>query len=174
STTSPNVKLYIYSQEMGSGFTGLGASAEMMVSNDPDFAGAAWQAYQAEIDWTLASGDGWKSVYVKTRDTLDRTALASDTIYLGSALPSSQLSFDGASQVENGFRLTRIDAGNWPKVQFSMGWVGDNSDPTFAIYTGSAQTTDDPTAVGGTCARLQPDSGTTMATVWTSGQLARS
>ena len=174
STTSANVKLYIYSQEMGSGFTGLGASVEMMVSNEPGFDGAAWQVYQAEIDWTLASGDGWKSVYVKTRDALGRTALASDTIYLGSALPSSQLSFDGASQVESGFRLNRIDAGTWPKVQFSMGWVGDNSDPTFAVYTGSAQTTDDPTAVGGTCARLQPGSGTTMATVWTSGHLATS
>ncbi len=173
-TTSPNVKLYIYSQETGSGFTGLGVSVEMMVSNDPGFADAAWQAYQTEIDWTLASGDGSKSVYVKTRDALGRTALASDTIYLGGELPSSQLSFDGASQVESGFRLNRIDAGGWPKVQFSMGWVGDNSDPTFAIYTGSAQTTDDPAAIGGTRARLQPGSGTTMATVWTSGQLARS
>ena len=174
STTSPNVKLYIYSQEMGSGFTGLGASVEMLVSNDPSFAGAEWQPYQAEIDWTLTAGDGWKSVYVKTRDALGRTALASDTIYLGNTLPTSQLSFDGASRVESGFRLNRIEAGGWPKVQFSMGWVGDNSDPTFAIYTGTAQTVTDDAAVGGTCARLQPGSGTTMATLWTSGQLASS
>lgn len=174
SATSPNVKLYIYSQEMGSGFTGLGASVEMLVSNDPDFAGAVWQPYQAEIDWSLTPGEGWKTVYVKTRDALGRTAIASDTIYLGSAVPTDELSFDGASQVESGFRLNRIEAGNWPKVQFSMGWVGDNSDPAFAIYTGSAETINDAAAVGGTCARLQPGSSTTMATIWTSGQLAQS
>ncbi len=174
STTSANVKLYIYSQAMGSGFSGMGESTEMLVSNDPDFAGAEWQPYQTEIDWTLAAGDGWKSVYVKTRDGLGRTALTSDTIYLGSQLPNEQLSFDGASQVESGFRLNRIEAGGWPKVQFSMGWVGDDGDPTFAIYTGSAQTVNDDKAIGGTCARLQPGAGTTMATVWTSGHLATS
>jgi len=174
SATTPDVKLYIYSQEMGSGFTGLGASVEMMVANDPNFAGAVWQTYQAEIDWVLAPGDGWKSVYVKTRDALGRTALAFDTIYLGSDLPTNQLSFDGASQVGNGFNLARIEAGNWPKVQFSMGWVGDNSDPTFAISGGLAQTLDDTAAVGGTYTRLQPGSNPTIANVWSSGHLAAS
>lgn len=166
-TTSTAVRLYIYNQVTRTGFTGQGESVAMMIANDPAFTGATWQPYAAEVDWTLASGDGWKTVYVKTRDALGRTVVVHDTIYLGAAMPLSELSFDGASQFGTGFRLQRIEAAGWPQVQFSMDWVGDDSDPNFTAS--GATRVGDALAVGGAAMRL-PRGGT--ATIWTGGYLA--
>jgi hypothetical protein len=167
STTSLTVQLYIYNQATRSGFMGQGQSVEMMISNDPNFGDAVWKPYAAETTWTLTGGAGWKTVYVKTRDALGRTVVAQDSIYFGEVLPLDQLSFNGASRFGTGLRLERIDAPGWPQVQFSLDWVGDNSDPNF---TASAFTElADAAAVGGAAVRLARG-GT--ATVWTGGYLA--
>lgn len=169
STTSTQVQLYIYDQVTQSGFMGQEASVEMMISNDPGFGGAVWQPFQAETTWTLSSGEGWKTVYVKTRDGLGRTVVAADTIYLGVSLPSAELSFGGASQFGTGFRLEKIEAGDWPQIQFSLDWVGDDSDPSFAASTGASTTLEDAGAVGGTAVSLQSGA---IALLWTGGYLA--
>jgi len=44
-------------------------ATRMIVSNNPDFEGAAWQRYrQGEIRWLLPEGDGSKTVYAKFSD----------------------------------------------------------------------------------------------------------
>lgn len=167
STTSTNVQLYIYNQATRSGFMGQEQSVEMMISNGPNFSGAVWQPYATETTWTLTAGAGWKTVYVKTRDALGRTVVAQDSIYFGEILPLDQLSFNGASRFGTGFRLEHIDAPGWPQVQFSLDWVGDDSDPNF---TASAFTElADAAAVGGAAVRLARGGS---ATVWTGGYLA--
>jgi hypothetical protein len=42
---------------------------QMLVSNDPSFAGASWETYAISKAWTLVSGDGIKTVYAKFKDT---------------------------------------------------------------------------------------------------------
>lgn len=43
---------------------------EMMISEDPSFSGASWEAYDISKAFILSSGDGLKTVYVKYRDTV--------------------------------------------------------------------------------------------------------
>lgn len=168
STTTPQVTLYVYDQATGSGFTGLGASVEMMISNEPDFTDAVWQPYNAEVEWTLSAGDGWKNVYVKSRDALGRTVVASDSIYLGAELPREQLTPSGASYFSSGFRLNRVEAGDWPQVQFSLDWIGDDTDPGFSASPTVSTRVQDADAVGGTAVHLLPGG---IATLWTGGYL---
>jgi hypothetical protein len=150
-TTVRTVQLYIYDQATRAGFTGQDASQEMMIANDPDFTDAVWQPYTVESSWALTEGEGWKTVYVKTRDLLGRTVTAQDSIYFGASLPRDELDFAGASRFGTGFRLEQIDAGAWPQVQFSLDWVGDDSDPNF--LSGGARF-EDAAAIGGTAVRL--------------------
>lgn len=171
SATSREVDLYIYDQEIGAGLMGLGPSVEMMISNDPDFLDAVWQPYATETTWTLSEGDGWKVVYVKTRDALGRTTVVSDQIYLGETLPIEDLSLAGASYFGSGFRLNRVDAGDWQQIQFSLDWVGDDSDPNFMFSPSTATRVDDAAAVGGTAVLLLNNG---IVSIWTGGYLASS
>jgi len=41
----------------------------IMISNNPDFTGASWEAYTTSKTWELSSGDGTKTVYFKARDS---------------------------------------------------------------------------------------------------------
>lgn len=165
-TTVRTVQVYVYDQVTRAGFTGQGASMEMMLANEPTFTDAVWQPYTAESSWTLTEGDGWKTVYVKTRDALGRTVVAQDSIYFGATLPRAELDFGGASHFATGFRLEQINAGGWPQMQFSLDWVGDDSDPYFA--SGGARV-EDAAAIGGTAVRLASGGN---ATLWSSSYLA--
>ncbi len=69
-TTNASVSLYIY---------GSGWAVDMQVSNAPDFAGAVWEPYSETKTWTLASGLGEKTVYVKLRRGA-ATVVSSDSI----------------------------------------------------------------------------------------------
>lgn len=71
STTSPTVDLYVY---------GVGWAQEMRFSND-GATWSAWEAYQPNAVWTLASGAGTKTVYAQIRNGAT-VRQASDTIYL--------------------------------------------------------------------------------------------
>lgn len=58
-------------------------AAQMIVSNDAGFAGASWEAYATSKVWTLTSGDGLKTVYVKFKDSYgNMTNAISDAITL--------------------------------------------------------------------------------------------
>ena len=70
STTSATVSLYIH---------GSGWAEQMQVSNNADFAGAAWEPYSETKSWDLFSGLGTKTVHLKLkRGTTE--VVSSDTI----------------------------------------------------------------------------------------------
>ena len=81
-TTSTSVTLSISSS---------GAS-KMKVSNNSSFTGACWENYSTSKSWTLTSGDGTKTVYVKTRDAAgNESGTGSDTIILDATPPNTTI-----------------------------------------------------------------------------------
>jgi uncharacterized protein YkwD len=169
STTSTNVNLYIYDRLIGGGFAGLGAATQMMVSNDVHFSGAAWEPYNAHRAWTLASGSGWREVYVKTRDKYNRTFTASDTIYLGGSVPLNELGAAQMSTSRPNVTLYGLNGGTLPQVQFSLGWMADDMSETFTKWWGNGERVNDAAAWGGTAYHLYPGDGESFAWVtdWT-------
>lgn len=69
--------------EQVSGCSGIDYANEVMLSNDPGFAGAAWEAYTLHKPWTLTDGTGQKRVYVRYRDSTGYQVTSSDDILLG-------------------------------------------------------------------------------------------
>jgi hypothetical protein len=62
---------------------------EMMISNTNDFASALWQPYATTSSWSLSSGEGNKSVYIKFRDiSYNESITYSDSIILDSTPPN--------------------------------------------------------------------------------------
>jgi len=166
STTSPNVNLYIYDRSTGGGFAGLGAATQMMVSNNACFSGATWEPYTANKAWTLANGDGWREVYVKTRDVFSRALTTSDTIHLGANVPLNELGAAQMSTAQSQVTLYNLDSGTLPQVQFSPGWLADDSFGTFDKWWGNGERVSDMAAWGGTTYRLYPGNGESFAWVY--------
>ena len=99
-TTANYVELYIYDRETG-GFVGDDPATEMMISNTPDFVNASWEPYQSTKLWSLLPGEGWRTVYVKTKDKSNRILTASDVIYQGADVPLAELGRAQMSSNEN-------------------------------------------------------------------------
>ncbi|MCG2694293.1 hypothetical protein L6259_03460, partial [Candidatus Parcubacteria bacterium] len=58
-------------------------ATQMLVSNNADFSGASWESYSASKTWTLSSGLGKKTVYVKYRSSTGHdSSVVSDEIML--------------------------------------------------------------------------------------------
>lgn len=57
-TTDREIDVFIY---------GSGWAREMMVSENPDFAGATWEGFRQEITWTLSPGTGQRRLHVRLR-----------------------------------------------------------------------------------------------------------
>ena len=163
STTSANVNLYIYSRPPEEGFAGWDATTQMMVSNNPHFNGAAWEPYNASKVWTLASGEGWRDVYVKTQDRFQRSLSVSDTIYLGASLPLNELSRAQMSATQPQVTLYNLNGGVLPQVHFSLGWLADDTDESFTKWWGNGERVRDAAAWGGTAYRLRPGDGESYA-----------
>lgn len=166
STTSPNVNLYIYDRLTAGGIAGLGAATEMMVSNNASFSGATWEPYTANKAWSLADGEGWREVYVKTRDVFNRTLTASDTIYLGANVPLNELGAAQMSTTQSDVTLNNLNGGSLPQVQFSLGWLADDTFETFKKWWGNGESVNDAAALGGTAYRLYPGNGESFVWVY--------
>lgn len=166
STTSPMVSLYIYDRSESGGFAGLSAATQMMVSNDACFTDATWEAYSARRSWVLASGQGWRSVYVQTRDVFSRTMTVSDTIHLGVNVPLNELGAAQMSTTQDQVTLYSLDNQNWAQVHFSLGWLADDTNETFKKWWGNGESVNDPKAWGGTAYRLDPGNGESFAWVY--------
>jgi uncharacterized protein YkwD len=174
-TTSPTVHLYIYGGEESGGFTGMGPVTEMLVANDACFTDASWEPYTTEKSWTLESGSGdvlslskgWRTVYVKARDAVGRTAVISDAIYLGENAPLDDLGLHLASSTTDQVTLYRLDGGSLPYVQFSQNWFADDTFDTFGLLWGNGERVDDSAALGSTAFRLRPADMESSAWVWT-------
>lgn len=74
---------------------------QVMMSNDASFSGATWVTYATSLDWTLAAGDGTKTVYVKFRDRAgnESTVTYSDTIILDTTAPTGSILIQGVAEV---------------------------------------------------------------------------
>ncbi len=165
STTNTAVNLYIYDRASGGGFTGLGPATQMMLSNDACFSGASWQTYSANKAWSLTAGEGWRTVYVKTRDSLDRTASVSDSIYLGANVPLNELGEAQMSTTQSQVTLYNLNGGGLPQVQFSLDWMADDTFDSFKLWWGNGGRVNDAAAWGGTAFRLYPGNGESFAWV---------
>lgn len=166
-TSSRNVSLYIHSTGGSGGFSGMGRARQMMIANDPCFSGASWEPYAAGKSWNLQSGSGWRTVYVKTRDAVGRTAVVSDSIYLGQNLPMDELGLHLASTTTDQVTIPALDSEGLPYVQFSQNWFADDTNSTFGLLWGEGERVNDPTALGGTAYRLRPADMESSAWVWT-------
>src|SRR5215207_3166991 len=166
STTSPNVNLYIYDRSSSGGFAGLAAATQMMVSNNPYFAGATWEPYNANKAWTLAPGSGWRDVYVKTRDNFNRNLTVKDTIFLGDTVPLNELGPAQMSTTQSHVTLYNLNGGALPQVQFSAAWLADDTFGTFGLLWGNGERVNDAAAWGGTAFRLYPANIDSSAWVW--------
>lgn len=155
STESTNVNLHIYP-------TASPAEA-IKISSDPTFAGAEWQPYVSNIPWTLPAGNGWRSVYVLTREASGKTSLASDVIWLGTGLQNSALSLDQASSIGIGYAMDALPPSDAESVRFSLGWELDNDDGSILVYRGAAEQVIDENAVGGTALRMRAGERETLA-----------
>ncbi len=76
-----------------------GGSLQMMVSNDSGFSGASYEAFSATKSWTLTTGTGTKTVYVKYKDsTSNESGSYSDTITLNdTSAPTGSVSIDSGA-----------------------------------------------------------------------------
>ncbi len=168
-TPSSNVNLYIYDRSASGGFQGLAAATQMMVSNDPYFEGASWEPYNANKAWTLTAGSGWRDVYVKTRDKFNRNLTVSDSIYLGAetSVPKNEISTGmQMSTTQSQVTLYNLNGGALSQVQFSPGWLADDTNGNFSKLWGNGESVVDAAAWGGTAFRLFPASGESSAWVW--------
>jgi uncharacterized protein YkwD len=165
-TTTPNANLYIYDRVANAGFAGLAPATQMLISNAACFKDSAWQPYSAAKAWTLNSAPGWESVFVRTRDTFNRTLTASDNIYLGANVPLNQLDSEQLSTTQSQVTLYDLNGNGLPKVQFSLGWLADDTFGTFQKWWGNGVSVSDPAAWGGTAYRLYPGNGESFAWVY--------
>ena len=83
-------------------------SLQMMVSNDSGFSGASWEAYATSKAWTLTSGTGTKTVYIKFKDSASNTSgNYNDTIsVVDSTAPTGSISIDGGAATTNTASVT--------------------------------------------------------------------
>ncbi len=101
---------------------GLGSDmSEMMISNVSDFSGASWESYAvSRPSWTLSSGDGSKTVYIKFRDSTGNeptTYSDSDFIVLDSTPPADLTDFTATPGPQNGkIMLGWTDPGDYTGV----------------------------------------------------------
>ena len=129
-------------------------AVEMQVSNTDSFDGAQWEKRTTSKQWTLTSGDGTKTVYVKLKDEAGNvSAIAiSDTIILDSGAPTggSILINNGAEVATNKSILLTISAqdatkmkisnsvdfkgSSWEKYAASKKWTLTNGDGTKTVY----------------------------------------
>ena len=75
-------------------WTDLSGVVDMMVSNDADFTGAAWQTSNNNVQWSLEDVDGERTVYVRLRDAMGWTADLSSEIILDRTQPSATLTIN--------------------------------------------------------------------------------
>jgi hypothetical protein len=81
-TNSVNVTLAL------SAFDNTMPDLQMMISNNSDFQGAAYEPYVTSKDWVLTEGDGDKTVYAKFKDVYGNEAsVVNDTIELDTIAP---------------------------------------------------------------------------------------
>jgi len=165
-TTTSQVSLYLHNRT-NDRIEGPGKTVSMMVSNNVNFSGASWEPYAAEKTWTLATGNGWRTVYVKTRDALNRSAIVSDTIYVGEQPNWAEMGDGVMSSNQASADLNNVGSAGWNQVQFSPGWVIDSVTNLQVFYGASNVRTDD-SSWGGSAICLNGGGAEAAGRLWTS------
>ena len=109
-TNSTSVNLTLSASDAGSGIY------QMRFSND-GASWSGWEAYGASKAWTLAAGDGLKTVYVQYRDTVGNgSGSYTDTIILDTVAPTGSVLINGGAAYTNStavnLTLSASDAGS--------------------------------------------------------------
>lgn len=164
-TLNPEVALYIHQTANQNSFTGARPATEMMIASEPCFVDATWQPFATETRFQLPGGQGWRTVYVKTRDIVGATRVVSDTIYLGADPPIPELAAT-LSDRQPTVMLTDLSHPLLPQVQFSLGWFVDDTFSTFSLLWGAGERVTDPDAYGGSAFRLNLAGMESSAWVW--------
>lgn len=145
-TTQGNVTLAISCSDVN-------GMQDVRLSNDGS-AWGAWQAYAATLPWTLAAGDGLKTVYLQGRDVPGNVTIpVTDTIILDTTPPACTLSIDGGAATTTahsvlltlscndtnnleGIRLSNDGATwePWRAYATSISWVLPAGDGVKAVY----------------------------------------
>ncbi len=81
-TESRLLTLTLTNEKVSNQSGGIGYANDVMISNDPNFAGADWETYVPQKTWMLTDGKGPKTVYVKYRDPTGNKVLSGDIIFL--------------------------------------------------------------------------------------------
>lgn len=165
-TTNSQVSLYLHNRA-NDRIEGPGKTISMMVSNDVSFSGANWEPYTAEKTWDLAAGNGWRTVYVKTRDALSRGAIISDTIYVGEEPDWAAIGDGAMSTNQASADLNNIGSPGWNQVQFSPGWVID-SVTNLQVFYGASNVRTDNSSWGGSAICLNGGGAEAAGRLWTS------
>ena len=124
-TTSNRVDLYVYNTVPTNNLQSLRPATAVQVSEDECMAGVDWQSYDSHKNFTLSSGAGWKTVYVRSRDAYGHTSLASDSIYYGSDPPLAEIGEAQMATIRSAVTLYQLDGGGRSSIQFSPGWLID-------------------------------------------------
>lgn len=116
---------------------------QVLLSNDPDFIGAAWRPYHPGwIDWTLVGGDGTKTVYARFRDgAMNTTATVTGTIELDTTPPSSPslLVNGGATHTNSALVSLTLSAEGASHMRYSVDGTFD-TEPWLAYQTSASAT----------------------------------
>jgi len=101
-TSSRTVTLTISATDSDSGIN------QMIISEDSSFSGASWETYATTKSFSLSSGDGTKTVYIKFTDNNgNESASTSDSIVLDTVAPTSiELNDPGDTSYSNDNRPT--------------------------------------------------------------------
>lgn len=99
-------------------FTAPPATAFVLISNNPLFDNAQWEAFTSPKNWALSEGDGEKTVYVKFRDSSDRETVDpyTDRIILDTEAVIKQVFHDAQGRI-----LTPADTVHFAVVTDEIG-----------------------------------------------------
>ena len=71
---------------------------QMVICNNPTFIGCSWESYSTSKNWTLTTGDGTKTVYVKYIDNATNESITyNDTITIDTTAPTGTISINAGS-----------------------------------------------------------------------------
>ena len=137
-TDSQQVTMTLTNEEV-SGWDGIDYAQEVMLSNEPEFAGAQWEKYELHKPWTLSPGNGQKTVYVKYRDPLGDEVTSSDDILLNIPVEYelwvSRHSLTFLYEIGEGFGtppLAQVSVDNEASSQ-PMDWNATSTEPWVAL-----------------------------------------
>ncbi len=163
-TTNRQVDLYIYDREDAGGFAALRPAVAMQVSENQCFINSSWQPFNTRLSYTLSPQNGWKQVFVRTRDAYGHTMTVEDSIYYGSDPPLDGINSAKMSSAEPQVNLYGLDSGGRSHVQFSLGWVADQFKD---LSNNLLPQVSDSAALNGRAVVLSPQNGLGSTWAWT-------